>query len=229
MDANVYGLNGEVIESIKLPEIFDTVKRLDIIQRAVVSELSRTFQPQGRDPLAGLRTSADYFANRQRSFRVTVGRAISRKPREKLAKGGLGRVRRVPESVGGRAAHPPNVNKILEKKINKKEYNTALSSAIANTKFTVISDDVENLKKTKEIVHFINLLKEKDIINAKNKDKKILLIVNNNDVTARNINFINVKNISNLQVRDFVFGANNLINNVLWTKKAIENLKTKFK
>lgn len=225
MDANVYNLNGKIVESIELPEIFSTELRLDIIQRAVVSELSRTFQSQGRDPLAGLRTSADYFANRQRSFRLTVGKGISRKPREKLAKGGLGRVRRVPESVGGRAAHPPDVNKILEKKINKKEYNLALSSAIANTKFTVISDDVENLKKTKEIIRFINLLKEKNIV----VDKKILLIVNDNDVTARNISFINVKNISNLQVRDFVFGANNLINDVLWTKKAIENLKAKFK
>ncbi|OQX22310.1 MAG: 50S ribosomal protein L4 [Candidatus Altiarchaeales archaeon A3] len=223
MDANVYGLNGEVIESVKLAEIFNTILRHDLIQRAVVSELSKTFQPQGRDPLAGLRTSADYFANRQRTFRVTVGKAISRKPREKLAKGGLGRVRRVPESVGGRAAHPPEVNKVLVKKMNKREYNFALSSAIANSKYTVISDDVENLKKTKEIISFINLLKEKNIVNA----QKILLVVNDNDVTARNIDFINVKTLSDLQVKDFVFGSGKLMNNVLWTKKAIENLKTK--
>ncbi|PKP60780.1 MAG: 50S ribosomal protein L4 [Candidatus Altiarchaeales archaeon HGW-Altiarchaeales-1] len=220
MDAKVYGLNGEVVETVTLGEIFNTPSRPDIIQRAVVSELSMEFQPQGRDPLAGLRTSADYFANRQRSFRVTVGKAISRKPREKLAKGGLGRVRRVPESVGGRAAHPPEVNKVLIKKINKKEYQLAMYSAIANAKFAVISDEVENLKKTKDVLNFINLLKEKNIINA----RKILFVVDDNDVTARNIDFIKVRNVSDLQVKDFVLGSE-LIDNVLWTKKAIENLK----
>ncbi len=186
----------------------------------MVSEISETFQPQGRDPLAGLRTSADYFGNRQRSFRVTVGKAISRKPREKLAKGGLGRVRRVPESVGGRAAHPQEVNKVLIKKINNKEYELAMYSAIANAKFAVVSDDVENLKKAKDVLNFINLLKEKNIVN----DKKILFVVEDNDITARNIDFIKVRNVLDLQVNDFVLGSK-LIDNVLWTKKATEIFK----
>lgn len=220
MDVKVYGLNGEVVESVTLGEIFNTPLRQDIIQRAVVSEISETFQPQGRDPLAGLRTSADYFGNRQRSFRVTVGKAISRKPREKLAKGGLGRVRRVPESVGGRAAHPQEVNKVLTKKINNKEYELAMYSAIANAKFAVVSDEVENLKKAKDVLNFINLLKEKNIVN----DKKILFVVEDNDVTARNIDFIKVRNVLDLQVNDFVLGSK-LIDNVLWTKKATEIFK----
>jgi len=92
-------------------------------------------------------------------------------------------------------------------------------SAIANAKFAVISDDVENLKKTKDVLNFINLLKEKNIINA----RKILFVVDDNDVTARNIDFIKVRNVSDLQVKDFVLGSK-LIDNVLWTKKAIENL-----
>ncbi len=220
MDVKVYGLNGEAVESVTLGEIFNTPLRQDIIQRAVVSEISETFQPQGRDPLAGLRTSADYFGNRQRSFRVTVGKAISRKPREKLAKGGLGRVRRVPESVGGRAAHPQEVNKVLIKKINNKEYELAMYSAIANAKFAVVSDDVENLKKAKDVLNFINLLKEKNIVN----DKKILFVVEDNDITARNIDFIKVRNVLDLQVNDFVLGSK-LIDNVLWTKKATEIFK----
>ncbi len=225
MDTNVYDLKGNVIESITLPEIFNTVFRPDLIQRAVVTELSKTFQPQGRDPLAGLRTSADYFANRRRTFRLTVNRGISRKPREKLAKGGLGKVRIVPESVGGRAAHPPKVEKIIEKKMNKKEYNFALASAIANSKFSVVSDEVENLKRTKEILNFINLLKEKNIITH----KKILFVVYNNDISARNVDFLNVKKLSDLKVKDFVFVLPDKLNEVLWTKKAIENLEIKFK
>lgn len=220
MDVKVYGLNGEVVESVTLGEIFNTPLRQDIIQRAVVSEISETFQPQGRDPLAGLRTSADYFGNRQRSFRVTVGKAISRKPREKLAKGGLGRVRRVPESVGGRASHPQEVNNVLTKKINNKEYELAMYSSIANAKFAVVSDEVENLKKAKDVLNFINLLKENNIVN----DKKILFVVEDNDVTARNIDFIKVRNVLDLQVNDFVLGSK-LIDNVLWTKKATEIFK----
>lgn len=223
MDVNVYGLNGEIAGSITLnEEIFKTPLRHDIIQRATVSEISETFQPQGRDPLAGLRTSADYFGNRRRTYRVTVNRAISRKPREKLAKGGLGRVRRVPESVGGRAAHPPKVNKVLTKKINNKEYRLAMYSAIANAKFVVVSDEVEDLKKTKDVLNFINLLKGKDIVN----DGKILFVVKDNDVTARNIDFIRVRKVKDLQVRDFVLiTGSKLIDNVIWTKKAIEIFK----
>jgi len=225
MDTNVYDLKGNVIESITLPGIFNTVFRPDLIQRAVVTELSKTFQPQGRDPLSGLRTSADYFANRRRTFRLTVNRAISRKPREKLAKGGLGKVRIVPESVGGRAAHPPKVEKIIEKKMNKKEYNFALASAIANSKFLVASDEVENLKNTKEILNFINLLKEKNLIT----NKKILFVVYDNDAPARNIESLNVKKLSDLKVKDFVFVLPYQLREVLWTKKAIENLEIKFK
>jgi len=93
-------------------------------------------------------------------------------------------------------------------------------SAIANTKFAVVSDEVENLKKTKDVLNFINLLKEKNIVNG----KKILFVVKDNDVTARNIDFIKVRNVLGLQVNDFVLGSK-LIDNVLWTKKAIEIFK----
>ena len=62
---------------------------------------------------------------------MTINRGMSRLPREKLGGGGLGKVRMVPQSVGGRVAHPPKKEKNYEKKINMKEYMLALKSAIA--------------------------------------------------------------------------------------------------
>ncbi|MFN3528272.1 MAG: 50S ribosomal protein L4, partial [Candidatus Altarchaeaceae archaeon] len=108
-EINVYDLNGEVIEKIKFPEILNEKLRIDLIQRAVVSELANKRQPYGTDKLAGLRTSADYFDVRRRTYRITIGRDISRLPRIKPGGGGLGAVRIVPNAVKGRAAHPPKV------------------------------------------------------------------------------------------------------------------------
>ena len=62
-------------------------------------------------------------------------------PHEKLPKGRYGRVRMIPFAVTGRRAHPPKVEKIIEEKINKKEYQKALFSAISAT---ASSDVVKN-------------------------------------------------------------------------------------
>ncbi len=46
------------------------------------------------------------------------------------------RVARVPQATGGRAAHPPKVEKILVKEINRKEKRKAFRSAIAASTYT---------------------------------------------------------------------------------------------
>ncbi|MBM3309468.1 MAG: 50S ribosomal protein L4 [Candidatus Altiarchaeales archaeon] len=166
--ANVYSLDGKAEGKINLPTVFKTEYRPDLIQRAVVSQQANRRQTYGTDPYAGLRTSADYYANRKHTYRITINRGMSRLPREKPGGGGLGKVRRVPHSVKGRSAHGP-VNKDFSKKINKKEYEKALKSAIAATAVKeiveqrghklgkiaelpiVIDDKLESLKKTKDV------------------------------------------------------------------------------
>lgn len=128
--ANVYSTEGKVSGKTTLPRAFNTEYRPDLIQRAVVALQANRRQEYGTKEGAGMNSSADYFGSRRHTYRITINRAISRLPREKPGGGGLGRVRLVPQSVGGRAAHPPK-NKDWSKKINAKEYLLALKSAIS--------------------------------------------------------------------------------------------------
>ena len=77
---------------------------------------------------------------------------------------------------GGRQAHPPKVQKVIFKKLNKKENKLALCSAIAATQSKeiiesrghkikslktfpiVISDEIESVTKTKEVLKILDSL-----------------------------------------------------------------------
>jgi len=122
---DVYGLDGKPSGSIQLPAVFATDFRPDLIRRAVVAIQSHRFQPKGRNPMAGKRTSAESFG---------VGRDLARVPRvkgEQYSRAGSAAF--VPSAVGGRQTHPPTPERVLEKKINKKERQRALASAVAAT------------------------------------------------------------------------------------------------
>ncbi|MDH5636552.1 MAG: 50S ribosomal protein L4, partial [Candidatus Bathyarchaeota archaeon] len=58
MSAKVFDLNGKKVGKVRLSPIFKTPARPDVIKRAVVAIQSHRFQPQGRDILAGKRTTA---------------------------------------------------------------------------------------------------------------------------------------------------------------------------
>lgn len=155
--AKVFNLQGKPVGKIELPPVFETPIRPDIIKRAVLAVQSARIQPQGRDPMAGKRTSAESRG---------VGLGIARIPR---VKGPGGRAAFAPGTVGGRAAHPPTSEKKIVKKIPKKERRLALFSAIAATgvkEFVasrghavedvpsiplVVTDELAKLKKAKEV------------------------------------------------------------------------------
>lgn len=120
----IIGIDGKSIGEIAVPVVFETIVRLDIIRKAVVAQQSHRFQPQGRNPMAGKRTTAEGFG---------VGRGISRVPR--VGGGGplSGTAAFAPGTVGGRLAFPPVSMKKLAKRVNRKERLTALKSAIAAT------------------------------------------------------------------------------------------------
>jgi len=186
--ANVYSLDGKVSGKIELPKVFKTDYRPDLIQRAVVTLDANERQVYGHDVEAGLRSSADYYAVRRHTYRLTINRGISRLPREKPGGGGLGRVRIVPQSRGGRRAHGPN-KKSWHKKINKKEYLLALKSAIAaasnkdliakrghsigNVKEIplIVEDSFNELNKTKDVVNTLRILGLEDEL-KRSKEKK---------------------------------------------------------
>lgn len=143
----VYGLDGKALKTISLPEVFNTPIRNDLIQRAVVAQQSHKFQPKGRDPMAGKRTTAESYG---------VGHGFARVPRvkgERYHKSGQAAF--APGTVGGRLAHPPTSEKKIEKKINRKERLLALKAAIAataNKEMVIRRGHVFNVRRSLPIV-----------------------------------------------------------------------------
>jgi large subunit ribosomal protein L4e len=129
----VYDLNGKAKRRITLPNVFATEIRPDVIKRVVLAIQSHRLQPQGRDPMAGKRTTA---------ISMGTGYGTARLPRVKGSRYPKARAGAfAPNTVGGRTTHPPTSNKRIYQKVNKKERQFAIRSAIAATadKKTVIS------------------------------------------------------------------------------------------
>jgi large subunit ribosomal protein L4e len=118
--AEIFDLQGKATGKIILPGVFSTPIRPDVIKRAVLAIQSSRLQPQGRDPMAGKKTTAESRG---------TGSATARVPRLK----GGGRAAFAPSTVKGRQPHPPKAEKIIIKNIPKKEAKLALTSAIAAT------------------------------------------------------------------------------------------------
>lgn len=153
----ILDLGGKPAGKIELPSVFATPLRPDVIKRAVLAIQSARFQPQSRDYMAGKRTSAESRG---------TGQGMARIPR---LKGPSGRAAFAPGTVGGRLAHPPTSEKIIIKRIPKKEKRLALLSAVAATASKevvasrghsiedvrqiplIVTDDFESLTRTKEV------------------------------------------------------------------------------
>ena len=154
----VYSLDGNKVGEVELPPHFFEPVRPDLIRRAFLSALSARFQPKGVSPEAGKSHSCQSFG---------VGLGIARIPRYKGHLWPRGCFS--PNTVGGRRAHPPRVEKKLHEEINKKEKRLAIRSAIAATAYLslvkarghvvegveqlplVASNDVEQLSKTESL------------------------------------------------------------------------------
>ncbi|MFQ5711993.1 MAG: 50S ribosomal protein L4 [Candidatus Geothermarchaeales archaeon] len=121
MEAPVYSIRGRKTGSITLPPLFTLQPRRDLIHRVFVHQQSHAIQPQGRDPLAGRKTSAEYFG---------TGLGMARIPRIK-SQPHRGRGATVAMAVGGRKPHVTTPEKRVYKRINKKERALAIASAIA--------------------------------------------------------------------------------------------------
>ncbi len=176
MKVNVLDLEGKPVEKIGLPEVFKERFRPDLIRRAVLALQSQRRQPYGSDKLAGLRTSAHYHGRRRIRWTMMM-RDMARLPRLHATSPHLTwRARKAPQTVKGRRAHPPKVEKVWYQKINKKELELAIRSAIAATgnkeivkrrghkvdkviEFPIIVDDkIESLKKTKDVKNLLTSL-----------------------------------------------------------------------
>jgi large subunit ribosomal protein L4e len=123
---HLVGVDGKAgTHQVTLPLAFSQVVRTDLIRRAVVAAQSHRRQPYGTSLTAGLRHSTRWSGK---------GKGVSRSPRLMDSMRGA----QAPNTVGGRPAHPPRVDRIWSKKINRKESRLAFASALAATRDTAL-------------------------------------------------------------------------------------------
>jgi large subunit ribosomal protein L4e len=169
MKANALSLNGTKQEEIVLPAVFLTPFREDLIHKAYVNLDSHHYQRQGRHPTAGMDVVAMSNDPPTGHGQARVARIRGGGPRRGEA-AGVAMVR------GGRQAHPPTSEKIIYKKLNKKENKLALCSAIAATASKnivssrghitdnidsfpiIVSDDIEKVSKAKDLSKVLDAL-----------------------------------------------------------------------
>ena len=170
MKALVLSTNGSKEGEIELPLLFSTPFRYDLIHKAYTNLNTHHFQKQGRHPTAGMDNSAD-------SLNPPTGHGRARIARMKGGGGGRqGEAGEVASTRGGRQAHPPIVDKVIYKKINKKENKLALCSAIAATASKkliesrghiigkiksfpiIVSDEIESISKAKDMSKLFDVL-----------------------------------------------------------------------
>ncbi len=178
----VFNIKGIKQQELELPTVFAVPTRLKLIHRVYIASTSNKYQPNGTDPIAGERTSAESrgtgsgtarIARVKGSRHMTAGRG-----------GGIASV------VGGRISHPPKSEKNIKYRINKKEKILATASAISTTSKKeliikrghkvskvedfpiIITNQIEKIKKAK---NFRELLKkiglEEELTRIKNGTK----------------------------------------------------------
>lgn len=151
MQIPVYSLTGTEKGKVTLAKAFLEPVRADLIKRAVLAEQSLRRQPYGSDPLAGFRTSAHYHGRRRYRYSM-MNREMARMKRIHGGGSLSYRARVVPQAVKGRKAHPPKVEKVWKKKINRKEWLKAFYSAISATaKKDMVSERNHDIKGIKNI------------------------------------------------------------------------------
>lgn len=171
MKTKVYFIDGKQGKEIELPALFSTKIREDLISKVI--EALKKQQPYAPSPVAGKQASASgILIHRRHVWKSQYGRGISRVPRKILSKKGSQfnwEAAQIPQARGGLRAHPPKVEHFLkQKRINKKELELALKSALAATaEPKYVKEKYSKLKESKINAPFIV---EDKIIGLKAKD-----------------------------------------------------------
>ena len=187
MKALLYDKTGKEKSKIELPKVFETKIRPDIVLKYFEAEKFILMQPTAPDPRAGRKHSASgTISHKRHDWKGHYGRGISRIPRKTMWRRGtqfywIGA--EISGTRGGRRAHPPKLIKKL-RKINKKEMQLAIDSALASTaspryilerygtieKINEAPFVIESLpQKTKELIKVLETIFPKGFPILKNK------------------------------------------------------------
>jgi large subunit ribosomal protein L4e len=180
MKIPVYDAKKNEVAKKDLPRQFSEPIRSDLIYKAVLTVQANKRQPYGSFVDAGMNVSAK-LSRRRRDYKGSYGHGIARSPRKIMSHRGtrfnwVGAL--APNTVGGRRAHPPKAVRNWDKKMNIKERRKAVCSAMSATmdkdivtkrghllpkEFPfILSNDVEGISKTKDIIEMLNALGFKD-------------------------------------------------------------------
>ena len=170
MKVPVFTITGSQDNEIELPIVFSTPLRNDLIHKAYIHLESHGFQRQGRYPNAGMNVVAESNSPPTGHGAARVARMRGGGGGRQGQGGGVAMVRK------GRQAHPPVVEKVVYKMLNKKEGKLALCSAIAATTSeslvklrghkvdkiksfpVVVSDQIESVSKSKDLSKILTSL-----------------------------------------------------------------------
>ena len=185
MKIPVLSVSGSKEGEIDLPLVFSTPVRKDLIHKAYIHLESHSFQKQGRYANAGMDVVAESNNPPTGHHAARVARMRGGGGGRQGQGGGVAMVRK------GRQAHPPVVEKVIYKLLNKKENRLALCSAIAATSSSslvklrghkvdkiesfpiVVSDQIESVAKSKDLTKiFESLHVSDDIARLENRLKR---------------------------------------------------------
>jgi large subunit ribosomal protein L4e len=178
MKVPILSVEGKKKGTIELPKCFSVPIRKDIVIKVIESKKER--QLYSPSPIAGKQASASgKLRHRRHVWKSQYGRAMSRIPRKIMLRRGSQfnmEGATIPSVKGGRRAHPPKANSMINiKKINKKEIRIALDSALSATaNKEMILKKYARLKE-EEIEKDFPIIFESKIISSKIKD--IILIL----------------------------------------------------
>ncbi|MBI2628548.1 50S ribosomal protein L4 [Candidatus Pacearchaeota archaeon] len=238
MKTEILSIDGKKIKDIDLPSLFSEKIREDIVQKTFEAE--KIIQPYSPELEAGKKHSASGVIRHIRhKWRSHYGRGISRIPRKTMWRRGtqfywIGA--EVSGTRGGRRAHPPKIAHFLKnKKINKKEYNIALTSAISSTakedlvkrRYKRISDNskieigklpiVVESKITELKTGQLNASLKKILGNL--SSLKLLIITGNNEKIKTK--FVESKKVDDIELKD-LYPLGRL---TVYTENAIKDLE----
>lgn len=180
---NVYSAEGSsgASPAIELPKVFDTPIRADVVRDIFTNISKNSMQPHGNDPKAGIRPSAVSWG---------PGRAKARVPRvngsgsNRNGQGAYANFCR-----GGHRFAPPNLMRRWMRLVPVKQRRFAIATAIAATAVPafvearghiiseskeipiVVSDSIQQIKKTREIVAVLEKLGLKEDLVKVTKSK----------------------------------------------------------
>lgn len=195
MKAKILNTDGTKGKEIDLPKCFSAKIREDIIAKVI--EVKKKKQPYAPSPLAGKQHSAKgKIVHRRHVWKSQYGRGMSRVPRKSFSRRGSQfnwEGAEVPQAKGGIRAHPPKIDSMMKlRKVNKKELQIALISAISatanqkqitNRYKTLKGKKLDNLPlvvdsefiklKTKGLISSLKKILDKDLIKVAIKKKSV--------------------------------------------------------